>query len=472
MLFTIVRKELRELSRDPYAVGLLAVYVTILALSCVASRWAWAGQASIQSSRQRLAREAWLTQTNDSPHQATHDGMTVFKLPSPLASVDPGVDPELGVSVRLESHRRHEAANPLRRDQLRLLRLDFTTPALLIQAVLPLVLILMSHTMVSTEREPGRWGLLASLGVTQTLVVFSKLIATFFLAVVLSAPVLITLTWIAMRSDPQTGMTLPELLYRAVALYAVNLIYLGGWCAAGTTLSSRCSSSVSLVVLIACWAAFTLIIPRLAVDLAYSRFPLPSQQSLLESREAAIRQSSDGNRSLEEFNAALEQQLLKEYGVKQVQDLPVNLNAARLLAMEEFTDSIDDHARTQLTDIYRKQDRFLGWFEALSPYLAIRAASKSFAGTDRHHHAAFVASAERHRRLLVKTMNTAEMKGARPGTTAESARRFWNQVPEFQHRFPPLIKVLDSMRWSIGLLVVSCLSMTILALLPRKPDVA
>jgi ABC-2 type transport system permease protein len=466
MLLTIVRKELCEVRRDPCTWGVLGIYVTVLALSCVASQWTWTERVSAQVSSQRQAREAWLTQASASPHQATHNGTTVYKIPSPLGSVDPGVDPELGMAVKLESHRRHEGTNALRPDRLRLLRLDFTTPALLIQAVFPLVVILITHALVSREREHGTWGLLASLGVTRRRATLGKLITAFLLTVAITVPVLIALISTVMSAEPGAGMPWTELLYRVLAVYAVNLAYLAGWCAAGAALSARFSSGASLVLLISCWAGWTLIIPRLAVDLAYSRFPLPSRQSMLEARDTALRQGSDGRHSLEEFNTALEQQLLQEYGVTRLQDLPINLNAARLLAMEQFTDSIDDHALSQLADIYRRQNRFIELFQTVSPYLTIRSVSASFAGTDCHHHDAFIASAEQYRRLLVKTMNTAEMNGERPGTTAESQREFWRQVPEFQHRFPPPIRVLDAAKLPIGLLAVWCLSMTIFALLP------
>ena len=225
MLLTIVRKELREVRRDPCAWGVLGTYFIILALSCVASRLTWTGQAAVQTSRHRQAREEWLTQTADSPHQATHNGTMVYKFLSPLSSIDRGADPELGMAVKLESHRRHEG-NVHRNDRLRLLRLDFSTPALLIQTVFPLVIILISHAMVSREREQGTWGLLASLGVTRRQAILGKLLAVFFLTVALSLPVLITLIWTVVSSKPESGMTLTELVCRAIAVYAVNLLYL------------------------------------------------------------------------------------------------------------------------------------------------------------------------------------------------------------------------------------------------------
>lgn len=472
MLLRIASKELREISRDLHTVCVLVIFISILSWSCIAYSVDWSQQFALQSALQNQAREAWLTQETDSPHEATHQGTTVYKLPSPLASFDQGVAPELGSAVKIESHRRYEANHSANEDQVSLLQLDMTNPALLMQAVLPLVVILLSHTMVSRERELGTWRLLASFGVSHQRLVLGKLVALFLLTILLTAPVLVALLWCVVRSPAEMDVSLEEISSRGAAVYAVNLLYLAGWCAAGTALSARFSSGVTLIVLLTCWAGWTLVIPRLAVDLAYSRYPLPSEQSLLEIREAAIRQGSDGQVSLDEFNAELEKQLLRDYAVTDLEDLPVDLNVARLLAMEEFTDAIDDNIQQQLDEIYQQQNRFLDSFEFVSPYLAMRSASSSFAGTDRHHHKAFVASTETYRRLLVKTMNTAEMKGERPGATPQSAYDFWSSVPEFRPGFPPMAKVVYAMRWPIGLLTLWFALMLVFAMIPARRTVA
>lgn len=472
MVWTIVKKELCELWRDRSVLAALAAYMLILSISCAASQWTWAERAAAQASRQHAAREDWLSQPTQSPHQATHRGTTVYKIPSPLAGFDPGVDPELGSAVRLEAHHRHETVNAPRDDQLRLLRLDFITPALLIQAVLPLVIILISHGMMSREHEQGTWGLLASLGVTWRKAVLGKWLAVFCVAAVFSAPLLLNLTGVLVWPQRGSEMASPELILRATALYATNLLYLAAWCAAGVALSARFSAGTSLVLLISCWATWTVILPRLAVDLADSRFSLPDAHDLREARVTALRQGSDGRNSLQDFNASLEQQLLREYGAKQLRDLPIDLRAAHLLAGERFTNALDDQAQQQISGIYRQQTRFVESFVWFSPYLAIRSISAAFAGTDRHHHENFIATAEQYRRSLVLAMNTAEMKGETPGTTASAARQFWSQVPEFQQHAAAPTTVVNTSQWSLGSLAVWCLVLITLAFRSPRGTIA
>jgi ABC-2 type transport system permease protein len=468
MLFAIIRKELREIFRDRVVTLGLLLFVVVLAYSCFAFTAAWAERNALQSSRQNESREQWLAQTTASAHQATHNGQSVYKRPTRLAAIDPGTDLVLGQTLRLESHKRHEPVGVVRRDQLSFFRLSFESPSLLIQALLPLAAILLSYGVVSRERELGTWNLVTTLGVKRHTVVLGKLVAVFVIVAVMMLPVLIFLTWTVATASTNALLPIGDLVARAVFLAVVNLIYLFGWCATGVALSSRFSVGSTLVLLISCWVFWTLVIPRVAVDLAYSQHPIPSRAKMQEARETAIRHGSDSKQSLKNFNRQLEQRLLKQYDVNDLADLPIDINAARLLAMEEFTDAIDDEALSTRAAIYQKQNRVVDRFGTVSPYLAIRSLSMAFAGTDRQHHEAFLSSAERYRREYVKILNTAEMTREGPGKTPESAREFWGQVPEFQQRSPKWTLIARALKWHFGLLISWSLIMTAIALCPTR----
>lgn len=472
MLLAIARKELQEIVRDRVCLAVLCIFVATLVASSVVSYQSWKKKDALQSSLQDRAREQWLSQSTSSAHQATHDGQTVYKRPTRLAVVDPGINHVLGTQIRLESHRRHDAIVATNRNRLNLFQLTFDTPALLIQAVLPLVAILLSYAVLARERERGTWKLLLTLNTKHRSIVFGKLIAVFTLVVLLASPVAVWLIWTLATGADDSVLPTGDLVGRTAAFAAVNMLYLFGWCATGVAISARCSAGAALVLLVACWATWTLIVPRAAFDLAYSQYPLPDRAERQEAREAAVRHGSDGQRTLDEFNARLERRLLKQYGVDDLRDLPIDINAARLLAMEEFTDAIDDEAESQIAAIYEKQNQLVDRFELASPYLAVRSLSMAFAGTDRRNHAAFLASAERYRRLYVKILNTAEMKGEGPGDTAASAREFWSRVPRFQQTAPSWFQLARSRAWPCCLLACWSLIMTIIALRPSKEAVA
>ena len=52
--------------------------------------------------------QQWLGQTKKNPHSAAHYGVYAFKPKSPLAIVDTGIDPYMGVAVWLEAHKQNE----------------------------------------------------------------------------------------------------------------------------------------------------------------------------------------------------------------------------------------------------------------------------------------------------------------------------------------------------------------------------
>lgn len=472
MLRAIVRKELREALRDRGLVVVLAVFVIALSLSSVVCYRAWIEQNARQSSLLDEAREQWLSQTTTSAHQATHDGQTVYRRPSPLSALDPGIDSVQGTQIKLESHQRHEAVGSTGSDALSFFHLSFSTPALMVQALLPVIAVLLSYSVVGREREQETWKLLLTLGVAPRTIVLGKLLAVFALVVALAGPIWFSLLWTAMAAAGDSVAPASDLVGRSVAFAVGNVLYLFAWCATGVALSSRCSTGTALVVLVACWATWTLVVPRVAVDLAYSLHPLPDRTDRDEAREAAVRHGSDGKRSLQEFNRKLERRLLKQYGVEDLNDLPIDIDAARLLAMEEFTDALDDETESELNAIYEQQNDLVDRLQLASPFLAVRSLSMGLAGTDRRHHEAFVASAERYRRLYVKTLNTAEMKGEGPGDTAESARQFWGRVPAFEQTAPVWYEIIQRSKWAIAVLFAWSLAATIVALWPPRKVVA
>lgn len=467
-VISVASKELREIRRDSATMILLGGIVAVLVISCVVYFFNWKSPFEKQVQRNQQAREAWLSQQTDSPHQATHTGTTIYKTPSPVRSIDPGLSPLLGTVVQLESHQRHEPQRSLGEDEVDFLQLEFTSPALLIQALMPLAVLLISHSIISKERELGTELLLSSFRLSPRLLYCGKLTALFSVSLLLSIPLLIASLLPAYVLTSESGMSMSEYLGRVVLLYALSLLYLSAWNITAVAVSSRCSSSTTLILLLTLWMAWTIVLPKMAVDIANSLYTLPHQHSLQVSRETAIRQGTDGQVTLEQFNLELEERLLKQYGVSRIEDVPVNLNAARLLAMEEFTNSIDENTKAHIDRIHQQQNEFLGWFEFLSPYLALRAVSSTLAGTDRYHHDDFLNSAESYRRQLVKTMNTAEINDERPGETPELAREFWAKVPEYRYQYPAVLSVISRVRWQILLLFMWITVALIFALRPPQ----
>jgi ABC-2 type transport system permease protein len=99
MIRRIAYKELVEMWRD----GRFRVLSgAVLALSLLSLAVGWKHYLVIarqHDAAQAATRVQWLNQTKRNPHSAAHYGVYAFKPKSPLAMVDTGVDPYLGVAV-------------------------------------------------------------------------------------------------------------------------------------------------------------------------------------------------------------------------------------------------------------------------------------------------------------------------------------------------------------------------------------
>jgi ABC-2 type transport system permease protein len=163
--WAVARKEWTELARDARWKALIAVTL-LLMLSSLAL-----GLLRLQRlEREHRAategdRRVWTAQGAKNPHAAAHFGQYAFKPVGPLAVADPGVDEFAGNAVWLEAHKQNEAQFRTARDGTLAARMGRLTLAFVLQAILPLMAILLGFAAFSGEREAGTLPQLLSLGV-------------------------------------------------------------------------------------------------------------------------------------------------------------------------------------------------------------------------------------------------------------------------------------------------------------------
>jgi len=222
---------------------------------------------------------------------------------------------------------------------------------------------------------------------------------------------------------------------RALLFALGYLLYLATWAAliAGVSAWSRTMRS-ALAVLIALWAITTLVVPRAAAELAQLAAPLPSMQAFRASLDNALGMPDDPEQARRD-----KLQLLREYGVKDARDLPVNWAGISLQRGEEHGDRIFDQHYGQLFDAMRRQSEatsLAGW---ISPSAAVAGLSGMAAGSDTQHHIQFVNGAEQQRRTIQLVLNEAitahpEQNGAR----YDGDQALWDRVPPFRFTYQPL----------------------------------
>ncbi len=409
-------------------------------------------------------RARWLAQDAKDPHSAAHYSIYAFKPPSPLAMLDPGIEPFVGQALWLEAHHRNDMLYRPQADASRLQRAGLANPTSILTALMPLLAFLLAFAAVAGERERGTWRLAlgaarypATLVLAKALAICGLLVATLVLPLVAA-----TLAIAASR-----GLLDADVLLRLGAWSTAMTLYAGIFTAIGLCLSLASRNvRMALGTLFAVWMLLALVAPRWAGEIASRAVPLPSTQSVRHEI-----QSEAPAYWLDDVAQARRGELLKRYGVSREEDLPVDLRGAELDAAERHSHAVFDRVLGGFHDRVVAQDRRYAALGALSPSVAMVSVSQAAAATDFVHHRDFIDAAEHYRRALVNRMN-AEVMRLRPEAADERhlvGAELWAQIPDFSYRIQtyPQIAAYASPAW-LALAVWSLLALVALLWMARR----
>jgi len=445
----VAAQTLRLWWREGRLAAVWAVLVLLGALSVTLSI-----QRVAESERDRLAAEAvdratFLNQGTRNPHGAAHFSRFAFRPFSPTAALDPGIGPYAGVAVWLEAHRQDPANLRAAEDRVELGRLADLSPAWLLQVLAPLLIIALAFDALAGERERGTWPLLLGSGVSVQCLMRGKLLA--LMAVFAPMVVLLALAQL-IASQAHSADT----LLRSAGWALAHLLYLGVWMLLALALSVRASRArTALVVLLAGWSAASLIAPRVAIALAEQQVPIPTASAFAAAIKHDFDHGLDGQSPPDVRRAQFQQQLLAEYGVERLEDLPVSVSGMSLQEAERYGNLIFDRHYGQLLDLYRAQERCRRWGSVLGPLPALQQISMSSAGTDMAHHTDFIHQAETQRREIIAMLNMHQaIHGVGLEMRYEADASLWQQVPEFSYQQPSSASLL-ARQWPDWLLLVA-----------------
>ena len=384
---------------------------------------------------QAEAEETFLAQPDRHPHRMVHYGHYAFRAPAPLAVFDPGLDALTGQAIFLEGHRQNSAMFDDSGASADLGGLSWLSPARVYQLFAPLLLILLGYGAVVRERESSTLATLLLQGVRGWELLAGKFLALMSLIIGLLVPLFITA---AIADGPAAGLLLA----------ATYLAYLAVW-ASGTLLvsSALTERATILATMTTAWLFVCLLLPSIAVDaesrsLAYAG-KIETDLAML----ADIRKLGDGHNANDPAFASMRANLLNQYQVEQVEDLPINFRGiVAQYAEEKLTETLNRYARERMANEARQVDRLerYGW---LSPTVAIASASRALTGTDLEHYHRFLDEAEALRYAFVQSLNEAHATqlaysdDINRSSDAEAERRTrvsadnWQVLDEF--RFQP-----------------------------------
>jgi ABC-2 type transport system permease protein len=431
----IAREEWRRLRRERAARMALAVVLVLWAMSAFT---AWKQQRDIDTDRGRRQAQVdheFEAQPDRHPHRMVHYGHFVFRPIHPLAAFDPGVEAYTGHTLFLEGHRQNSANFGDVRQSSLLLRFGQLTPAFVLQVLAPLVLIFLGHAAVAREREAGTLRLLLAQGVRPGQVVLGKLSGIGGVAAVLLAPALAGLSLVAAAGSVPAGMAgaLAGAYALWVLIWAVGIVAVSAWCARAQT---------ALAVLLVAWTASVVVLPRAASELAAASLPLPTrfETDIAVARDlASIGDSHDPD---DPYFNDFRKQVLAQYGVSKVEDLPVNYKGLVGMEGERLTTRLFEQYADASFDRQEAQLRLVDRWALLGPAVALQRLSTALSGTDLHHHRRFVEAAEHHRYRLVQALNRLQAEklsyaGDRSSRDNRIGREHWHGVADFRYEPEP-----------------------------------
>lgn len=370
------------------------IFLSLLGLAVLTSTVYLHEQVEHRQANQAQATDIFEDQPDRHPHRMVHYGQYVFRAPPPLASIDPGLDAYGGTSLFLEGHRKNATMFAAAKEGSTLVRFGNLTPAFCLQVLAPLLLILLGHAAMTREQESSTLKVLLAQGVSLRQIAAGKLLVL-LVAVFLCVCVLAAAAFVS--SSDVVAQVFMVLVYSA---------YLGIWALLIVTASclSRRSNSVFLT-LTALWMLSTLVVPRLAADVANTLAPLESAFAREMQLNLELRALGDSHNTADPNYRSFMDKVLEDYGVETPEELPVNIRG--LLAVEgerqgaevlERFNRVDQNARLRQQTIFAAAG-------VLSPTVSLQLASQSIAGTDLSAYHRFLDEAEAHRIAFVQALN-------------------------------------------------------------------
>ena len=435
----IAANELRLLARARVAQLAIALVVALSAVAALTAITQGQENREIRSRFQAQADREFDGQPARHPHRMVHYGHFVFRPLPALAGFDPGVDAFTGSTLFLEGHRQNSANFGDVRQSSLLVRFGQLTPAFVIQALGPLVLIFLGFGAIARERDSGLLRLHFAQGVRAGQVVLGKAAALSVVAGLILAPALIALAWLTVFA----GAVPAAALMLAVGYAAYLLV----WVLATTSISALAPSSrTALASLVAAWALSAILAPRLATDIALLAAPQPTRLETDIAIQRDLKKIGDSHNPDDPYFTAFRASVLKTYGVARVEDLPVNYRGLIAMEGERLTSALfETYAERQFADQKRQSGLALA-LGGVSPTLAVRSLSMAASGTDLEGHRRFLRQAEAYRYAIVQRLNRLQAErltysdDSNRNSDPEAGRRVridpgaWRQTPDFIYR--------------------------------------
>ncbi|MBH0048534.1 ABC transporter permease [Pseudoalteromonas sp. SWYJZ19] len=393
----VAKDEWRYWLRSKLAMTVLAIGLVLTLASVIVTAIIMMELSHARHELQTTSDKSFVDQPDRHPHRMVHYGHYAFRTPSPLSTLDPGIDAYTGNSIFLEGHRQNSAMFADSRQGTALTKLGSLTPAFIVQTLAPLLLILIGYSGISRERELQTLSYLLSQGTSGVTLIAGKGLALLSVVGLILTPLTVSALFTVAAG---------ESLLAVVSFVVGYALYLTVWVLLILLASSVFSkNSGSFTALAFVWILLCIVMPRVASTSASTAVPSAGKIETDFAVKAQLRKLGDGHNANDPAFMQFKQSLLKKYNVKSIDELPVNFRG--LVASEseaKLTNVLNKFAeqRMQAELKQTKVSRYFGW---VSPMVAIRSLSMIVVGTSIETHHRFLRETEQLRFDFVQGLN-------------------------------------------------------------------
>lgn len=440
MILKTFIKETKELMREGRVRISLIIVLLLLAVAIAISSGQYKNVNEQYATANATERANWDNQGEKNPHSAAHYGTYAFKPKYPLSLLDQGVDKYTGTSIFLEAHARNEAQFSAAADQTGLARFGDLTPDFMLLFIIPLLIIVFGYNSYTKEREMGTLTLLKSQGISRWKWMLGKWMAL-FLPILLITALLFALAGIILSDLKDFGVfSWSSLLVMFFVYLVFYIIFINTVLLVSVSVKK---SGMALVVSLSLWILACLVAPKVATNIAQGRYPYPTSQEFSARVQTDIDKGLDGHNPWSEESKKLEREVLAEYGVDSLNQLPFNFDGYRMQKGEEHQAQVYFKHYEELKDQYAKQTKVYRSLAAISPFLPTRFLSMALAHTDYTTHWNFSDAAENYRIESQKFLNGHFAENSKYGEWSwQASADFWKTMPPFEYKPPSLNAIL------------------------------
>ncbi|MCT4630968.1 DUF3526 domain-containing protein [Winogradskyella sp.] len=435
----IIKNEWRVLLRNANLLRLFGGFLIVFMLAIFLSNKQHDKQLATYNNAKDELRAQWESIDSMNPHSAAHYGTYVFKPSNVLTNLDEGVNSVTGNVLRVEGHVQNEMVHSEASQMMSVSKFGKLKASLLLQYIVPLLLIFLAFSSVSSERQQGRLKILLLQGATPSRLMLSKAIAIWLFGLTLLGFSVLVYTFLNFENFNS------DLFYRLIFFITSYSLYYFIIVGLTVFLSTRFKNpTMALTSMIGIWILWTVFIPNIVMSSVEKWHPLPSRNEFKTAMQDDRSKGIDGHNPRDRRGKDLEKKVLAQYKVDSLSQLPINFDGIRMQADEDYGNIVWDKHFGNLSKVLQKQKQKVQLFGIVSPLIALKNSSMGYAGSDNFHHQAFLRQVEDYRRVFIKQLNDEHAYGgSKTGNWRWKAQNdFFKSIKDFEYKTTSIKSVL------------------------------